>query len=74
MMETGTVEFICSAAEHRPRPAPGGTGLTVNEGKWAFCPAGETGGHLWSPVNGASLDELVRAASSAARTSEPATG
>ena len=73
-METGTVDYVCSAAEHRPRTAPGRGGLTVNAGKWAFCPAGETAGHIWSPVDGASLDELVRAALAAARTSEPATG
>jgi len=73
-METGTVEYVCSAAEHRPRAAQDGAGLTVNAGKWAFCPAGERSGHIWSPVDGVSLDELARAASAAARTSEPAAG
>ena len=73
-MEAGTVGFVCSAVEHRPRPSDDGAGLTVNAGKWAFCPAGESGGHVWSPVDGTSLDELVRAAATAARTSEPATG
>jgi len=73
-METGTVGYICTAAEHPARSAPSGTGLTVNQGKWAFCPAGETGGHLWSAVDGASLDELARAAATAARASEAATG
>jgi len=35
-METGTVGFICTAAAHPARSAPSGTGLTVNQGKWAF--------------------------------------
>jgi hypothetical protein len=69
-METGTVGYICTAAEHPARSAPNGTGLTVNAGKWAYCPAGETGGHRWSAVNDASLAELTRAASTAARASE----
>jgi hypothetical protein len=68
-METGTVGYICTAAEHPARSAPNGTGLTVNAGKWAFCPAGESGGHRWSAVNDASLAELARAATTAARAS-----
>lgn len=71
-METGTVGYLCTAPGHQARPAPSGTGLTANEGKWAFCPAGERGGHQWSAVDGASLDELARAATSAARASEAA--
>lgn len=73
-METGTVGYICTAAGHPARSAPSGTGLTVNQGKWAFCPAGETSGHEWSTVDGASLDELARAAATAARASEIGTG
>ena len=73
-METGTVGFICTAAAHPARSAPNGTGLTVNQGEWAFCPAGETSGHEWSTVDGASLDELTRAATTAARASGVGTG
>ena len=69
-METGTVGYICTAAAHPARSAPNGTGLTVNQGKWAFCPAGEATGHEWSTVDRASLDELTRAATSAARVSD----
>ena len=73
-METGTVGFICTATGHPARSAPDGTGLTVHAGKWAFCPAGETAGHRWSPISDASLDELTRAATTAARASELAEG
>ena len=69
-METGTVGYICVAAAHPARSAPNGTGLTVNQGKWAFCPAGEASGHEWSRVDGVSLGELTRAATAAARASE----
>jgi hypothetical protein len=71
-METGTVGYICTAADHPARSAPNGTGLTVHDGQWAFCSAGESSGHSWSAVDRASLDELPRAASPAARVSEPA--
>lgn len=71
-METGNVGYLCTAPGHRARPAPRGTGPTANGGKWAFCPAGERGGHQWSAVDGASFDELTRAATSAARATEAA--
>ena len=69
-METGTVGFICTAADHPARSSATGTGLTVHEGKWAFCPGGGTTGHSWSAVDKASLDELTRAATTAARASD----
>jgi hypothetical protein len=39
-------------------------------GSGRSAPAGEAGGHLWSAVNDASLAELTRAATTAARASE----
>ena len=71
-METGTVGYICTAATHPARSSPNGTGLTVHAGQWAFCPAGETAGHSWNAIERGSLDKLARAASTAARVSEPA--
>ena len=71
-METGTVGFICTSPAHPARSAPNGTGLTANAGKWAFCPAGEASGHDWSPVSDVSLDELTRAATTAARANDVA--
>ena len=71
-METGTVGYICTAAGHPARSSPTGTGLTVHAGKWAFCPAGEPAGHSWSTADGASLAELARAATTAARASQVA--
>ena len=73
-MEAGTVRYVCTAAEHPARSAPNGTGLTVHDGQWAFCPAGEPAGHDWSAVDRASLDELARAATSAARGSDVVNG
>jgi hypothetical protein len=68
-METGTVGFICTATAHPARSSVSGTGLTVHDGKWAFCPGNGLTGHAWSAVDGVSLDELTRAATSAARVS-----
>ena len=69
-METGTVGYMSVAAAHPARSAPNGTGLTVYDGTWAFCPGDGATGHIWSAVNPASLDELTRAATTAARASE----
>ena len=71
-METGTIGYICSAANHPARSSQNGTGLTVHAGNWAFCPAGEATGHSWTAIDRTSLDELTRAASTAARVNEPA--
>jgi len=66
-MEAGTVGFICTAAGHPARAEQGGRGLTVNDGEWAFCPAGEGAEHEWSRIARTSLEELARAALAAAR-------
>lgn len=68
-METGSVGYICTAAAHPARAEQGGRGLTVNDGEWAFCPAGEAAGHEWSRIAQTSLEELARAALTAARAS-----
>lgn len=59
--------FVCTAPEHPARQAPSGTGLTVHDGKWAYCAAGASDGHVWNAVDESSFEELTRAASSAAR-------
>jgi hypothetical protein len=69
-METGTVGYICTAPEHPPRSSREGMGLTINEGQWAFCAAGEATGHRWSAIDRASFADLARAASSASRAGE----
>lgn len=66
-MEAGMVGYICTAATHPASAEQGGRGLTVNDGEWAFCPAGEDAGHEWSRIAGTSIDELARAALTAAR-------
>lgn len=66
-MEAGMVGYICTAATHPASAEQGGRGLTVNDGEWAFCPAGEHAGHEWSRIARTSIDELARAALTAAR-------
>ena len=70
-METGTVGFICTATAHPARSSANGTGLTVHDGKWAFCPGDGATGHIWRAVEDVSLDDLTRAATTAARVSGP---
>ena len=68
-MEAGMVGYICVAATHPASAEQGGRGLTVNDGEWAFCPAGKAVGHEWSRIARTSIDELARAALTAARAS-----
>lgn len=66
-MEAGSIAYICTAVSHPARAEQGGRGLTVNDGEWAFCPAGEAADHQWSRIARTSLEELARAALAAAR-------
>ena len=59
--------YVCVAPEHAARPGPHRSRLTAHDRAWAFCPAGESAGHVWSPIDRASFEDLTRAASSAAR-------
>src|SRR5207248_10899146 len=71
-MEAGMVSYICTAEAHPANASDGGLGLTIHEAEWAFCPAGQTADHRWSPIARTSLEELARAAMTAARASEVA--
>lgn len=66
-MEAGMVGYICTAAGHPANAEQGGRGLTVNDGEWAFCPAGQDGDHEWRRIAHTSLEALARAALTAAR-------
>jgi hypothetical protein len=59
------VRFLCVSAEHidRGRDPEGGV-LTVEEGRWAFCPWGQVAGHEWVEVEAMDL--------TTARTARPA--
>lgn len=51
-----TVRFICRSAQHARagRDQAGGV-LTIEAGKWAYCPWGKTDQHEWVPVEGMDL-------------------
>lgn len=51
-MTSGTeVYFVCRAPEHAQagRDPEGGV-LTIEDGRWALCPWGQTDRHLWMSV------------------------
>ena len=56
MAAADQVRFICASAEHAQagRDQNGGV-LTVEDGKWAYCPWGKTDQHEWNPVDGMDL-------------------
>jgi hypothetical protein len=62
MATRNIVYWECQAIEHRAlhsRHANGG--LTINEGKWAYCDgAGADDKHRWVPTGGLPLESLVR--------------
>ena len=57
----GRIYYRCANTEHHPDPLTAG-GVTVNEGRWAYCPDPRAkGNHSWEPINGGvSYRELLR--------------
>jgi hypothetical protein len=56
-----TVHWACRKASHRAAPSRGGRGgLTVHQGRWAYCDGmvQETD-HEWVPTGGVSIDRLI---------------
>lgn len=55
-MTADQVRFICASAEHTQagRDHQGGV-LTIQDGKWAYCPWGKTDHHEWMPIDGMDL-------------------
>lgn len=50
------VRFICRSAQHARagRDQAGGV-LTIEDGKWAYCPWGKTDHHEWTAIEGMDL-------------------
>ena len=56
-----TVHWTCRKDAHRAAPSRGGRGgLTVHQGRWAYCDAKVDGDeHEWTPTGGVPIDRLV---------------
>jgi len=53
------VMFLCVAPSHvSAKLERNKQNLTINEGKWAVCPAGLVDGHLWKATPGVRYDDL----------------
>jgi hypothetical protein len=52
------VHFFCRNPKHRGHPDIISNAITVNEGEWAFCPAGAVDEHVWERTQSANLDAL----------------
>lgn len=66
------VRFICTSAEHTRagRDGQGGV-LTIEGGKWAYCPWGKTDLHEWMPIEGM---DLAKARTTRFAVSDPTAG
>lgn len=53
------VEYLCVASTHAPRSLERGSGLTRNNGGWAYCPAGATADHRWFETGGVEIAGLA---------------
>jgi hypothetical protein len=52
------VHFFCRNPKHRGHPDIISNAITINEGEWAFCPAGAVDEHVWERTQSANLDAL----------------
>jgi hypothetical protein len=52
------VHFFCRNPKHRGHPDILSNAITINEGEWAFCPAGAVDEHVWERTQSANLDAL----------------
>jgi hypothetical protein len=49
------VDFVCARAEHQGSDLD--DALTMHEDRWAYCPGGARGQHVWRSTGGMSLEE-----------------
>jgi hypothetical protein len=55
------VHWVCKKDAHRAAPSRGGRGgLTVHQGRWAYCDGDVNDSeHEWTPTGGVAIDRLV---------------
>jgi hypothetical protein len=55
------IHWSCRSEAHRAAPSRGGRGgLTVHQGRWAYCDGSvEDDQHEWTPTGGVPIDHLV---------------
>lgn len=64
-MSKTAIHFVCQAALHRLTSVSSRTGLamsplTIHEGKWSYCAAGELSGHEWRAIAPTPFELLKR--------------
>lgn len=55
------VHWVCRSDMHRAAPSRGGRGgLTVHQGRWAYCDGAVSDErHDWAPTGGVPIDRLI---------------
>ncbi len=55
------IHWVCRSAAHRAAPSRAGRGgLTVHQGRWAYCDAMvDDADHEWAPTGGVAIDRLI---------------
>jgi hypothetical protein len=61
-MSSAAIHFVCVADKHqeRTRGGPYVSPLTINDGQWAYCPAGLTTEHSWLEITPTPVDDVRR--------------
>jgi hypothetical protein len=61
-MKSGLVRFVCRAKMHldasRHATVAVGSPVTINDGGWAYCPAGARRDHEWEAIEPVTLTDL----------------
>jgi hypothetical protein len=61
-MKSDLVRFVCRAKMHldasRQATVAAGSPVTINDGAWAYCPAGARAEHEWEAIEPVTLTDL----------------
>ena len=56
----GLITLVCREPGHQGEPGEVSNSITVVDREWSYCPAGASGGHMWEPVQGTTVEALKR--------------
>ena len=72
-MKSNLVEYVCRAKVHvdASRSSVPASPVTIHEGAWAYCPAGEREAHEWEAIEPVSLTDLKVIGFARARETAP---
>jgi hypothetical protein len=58
----GPIHFVCRNADHQVLSVKYPNPVTLNDGKWSYCPNGASDGHTWEETEATTVEALRRIA------------